>query len=152
MMSRLYGKRLSFQGVFAVERGRGVLAKLLGGLMRLPLAGDAVVVQLDVVPEGKGERWIRRFDSRKLETYVSDHGSGLWSERFGPLEFWFRMEKIGEDGIRHRQVSLPPKSELPSDRPESIPDLRKKGDLSGADPEGARPVPSIGDMKCRHVL
>ena len=55
MMSRLYGKRLSFQGVFAVERGRGVLAKLLGGLMRLPLAGDAVVVELDVVPEGKGE-------------------------------------------------------------------------------------------------
>ncbi len=102
-MSHLYGKRSSFRGVFAVERGRGVLARLLGGLMRLPLAGDSVVVELDVVPEGNGERWIRRFDSRKLETYVCDHGSGRWSERFGPLEFWFRIETIGGAGIRHRQ-------------------------------------------------
>ena len=42
------------QGRLRVRRGAGLLARWLGFAMRLPSAGDAVPVRLEILPEGDG--------------------------------------------------------------------------------------------------
>lgn len=73
-------------GDLRVVRGQGHLSRLIGAVLGLPQAGDAVPVRLRVAVEGDRERWVREFASRRVETVQWEH-EGLLFERFGPTAF-----------------------------------------------------------------
>jgi hypothetical protein len=82
---------LQAAGVFRVEHGASRAARALARLCRLPPAGEAVPLRLSVVREARGERWTRRFGPHALVTSQRGLAGGLLGERFGPLEFRFRL-------------------------------------------------------------
>lgn len=75
-------------GLAEVERGSGLLARLVAFTFRLPEAGRAVPLTVRFEPRGDGEVWRRTFGRR---TFVSEltPGRGRWRhlvrERFGPV-------------------------------------------------------------------
>ena len=75
---------------FRVTRGRGWLRNLLARLGGLPRAGDDVPVKLRIIAEGDGERWVREFDTHRLES-VQRAWRGLLVESFGALTLGFRL-------------------------------------------------------------
>jgi hypothetical protein len=92
------------RGVFRVERDRGLLGRVLGGLLRLPAAAEAVAVELSVEPTARGERWVRRFGSRRFATTARAAAGGLFAERFRVFEFRFRLTPLGGAALEARQV------------------------------------------------
>jgi uncharacterized protein DUF4166 len=82
-------------GRLRIEWGVHPLARLIARMLRLPESAAAVDTQLVVTPRTDGEHWTRTFDGRCLDTvqYLSD-GRDL-AERFGILEFRFRLEMAG---------------------------------------------------------
>jgi len=81
------------------SRGVRVLARLL----RLPRANDAAETRLTITPRGDEEEWQRSFDDRRLDTRQYQAGDGQLAERFGLLEFRFRLEAL--DGrLLYRQI------------------------------------------------
>jgi hypothetical protein len=82
---------LEAAGVLRVARGRSRAARALARLCRLPEAGEAVPVRLSVRREARGERWVRRFGAHTLVTSQCALGDGILAERFGALEFRFRL-------------------------------------------------------------
>jgi hypothetical protein len=91
-------------GVFRVEHGSGRAARALARLCRLPAAGEAVPVRLSVTREAHGERWTRRFGGHALVTSQRALAGGILGERFGPLEFRFRIA-IGDAALRYQQLA-----------------------------------------------
>ncbi len=91
-------------GVFRVERDRGPAGRLLGCLLRLPEAAEAVAVELSVAPTARGERWERRFGSRRFTTTARAAAGGLLAERFRIFEFRFRLTPLGNAALETRQV------------------------------------------------
>ena len=77
-------------GRFQIERGAGLIARILGLLLRFPAAGANVLLTLDVSVEGDRERWIRDFGGRCLKSiqWVQD---GLLIEKAGLIRFAFRL-------------------------------------------------------------
>ena len=69
----------------------------------LPPAGEAVETRLIVTPAGNGERWLRTFGTRALNTRQYPAGDHGVAERIGPLEFRFQREPC-DDGTRFRQI------------------------------------------------
>jgi len=78
------------RGRFVVDRGRGRLARMLGGVLRFPAAGHDVPVTLRVSVEGDRERWMRDFGGTRL-TSVQEGGEHWLRERIGPFRFRFRV-------------------------------------------------------------
>jgi len=74
------------QGRARVERGGGVLARLLCWIFRFPAAVDAIDVEVSKTREGDGERWQRRFGTRCFHSRLRAV-DGRMRERFGPFEF-----------------------------------------------------------------
>jgi len=86
-----------FEGVFVVGGARGLIARALKFLFRLPANGQDVSVQLEVRPsEGGGhfEYWHRTFGGRAFVTEQWDGGCGMLAERAGPLEILFRVGQL----------------------------------------------------------
>jgi hypothetical protein len=79
------------RGCFRVVRGQGRLAKALASILRLPPAGDATPIQLEIRSDGRGEQWLRTFGTRRLTTLQYEAPNGLLAERFGFLELRFRL-------------------------------------------------------------
>ena len=77
-------------GRFQIERGAGLLAGVLGLLLRFPVAGTNVLMTLDVSVEGDRERWIRDFGGRRLKSIQWVQGGSL-IEKAGLLRFAFRL-------------------------------------------------------------
>lgn len=82
-------------GVFRVRHGRDGLARTLARLARLPAAGEAVDIRLQVTELEEGEEWRRTFAGRPLVSVQADRSDGLLLERMGIVEMRFRLEVAG---------------------------------------------------------
>src|SRR5260221_11014654 len=79
---------LRAEGVATVERGTGVLSRLLGALFGFPPAGEDVPVRVSFTARRQAETWRRDFAGKAFSS-VQSEGSGRWArllaERFGPF-------------------------------------------------------------------
>jgi hypothetical protein len=82
-------------GVFRVRHGSNRLARTVARLARLPAAGEAVNVLLQVTTRKEGEEWRRTFAGRPLVSVQSNRPDGLLMERMGIVEVRFRLLIIG---------------------------------------------------------
>ena len=80
------------RGRFRIERGRGRVANVLARVLRLPRPSEAADIALTVTAEAGGERWLRVFDGRDLETRQSQSGRLELAERFGLFEIRFHLD------------------------------------------------------------
>ena len=78
-------------GTVRVTRGRGRIGNLLADLLRLPRAGAVVPVDIHVLRQDVGERWVRRFGASPLES-LQRPSRELLLESFGPLRLRFRLQ------------------------------------------------------------
>jgi hypothetical protein len=76
-------------GTATVVRGDNPFARLVGGIMRFPPAGEH---QLHVsFSENEGvEHWTRNFSGRRFSSHLGEK-DGKLTERFGPLRFYFDL-------------------------------------------------------------
>ena len=79
------GRGLVARGRCEVERGRGIVPRLLGLALGLPAAGEDVPVELRITVRGGVETWVRRFGGRPLVSTQEASGPGRVVERLGPL-------------------------------------------------------------------
>src|SRR5262249_31581043 len=79
-----------WRGTATVERGRGLISRLIGAVFRLPRTAPAVRLEVEIAPGKDGERWRRAFGNRHFSSRLSP-GRGrderLLVERFGPCAF-----------------------------------------------------------------
>src|SRR5262249_44483382 len=90
---------LVVQGLAQVDRGSGLLARLIAATFRFPRAGRAVPITVTFRAAAGREVWQRDFAGRKFQT-VQHVGCGrferLLHERFGP--FGFGLALVTEPG------------------------------------------------------
>jgi hypothetical protein len=92
------------RGRMRVVRGTGVLARVVGRMLRLPPPSTGADLRLTIVSANGVERWTRTFDGLDVITEQRETAFGVIAERFGRLEFDFRVEP--ENGAqRYRQVA-----------------------------------------------
>ena len=97
------GSTVRARGRLRIAHGRGHAARWLARLLRLPRANPAADTRLVVTAGAGGERWRRTFDDRRLDTRQYRAGAGDLAERFGILEFRFRLE-ASQGSLIFRQV------------------------------------------------
>lgn len=95
------GERIA-DGVAIVERGAGLLARVVASIFRFPAAGRDVPVAVTFKSRRRGEVWRRTFAGRSF-TSVQSAGTGrhdrLVTERFGPFTFALALV-LDEDRLR----------------------------------------------------
>src|SRR5262249_46955529 len=97
-------KSLRARGRMRVVNGRRLLARAVLRGLRKPRAGDSVDVRLEGTATENGRPGGRTFDQVRLETWQREATAGLLEERFGFLEFRFRLAAdLG--ALRYEQVS-----------------------------------------------
>ena len=79
-------------GQLRVEHGRHFLARILARMLRLPRPAPAADAQLVVAADPGGEHWQRTFNGRRFETRQYESNAFELAERFGALEFRFRLD------------------------------------------------------------
>lgn len=82
------GAATRWSGTASVERGRGLLSRLLGQVFGFPAEGANVPVSVAFTPEAGGERWTRTFAGRRfssLQTQGQGRNEALLVERFGVI-------------------------------------------------------------------
>lgn len=87
------------QGRAEIERGRGLLARMVAWINRFPRAGSDVPVTVRFDAGDGGERWTRNFGGREFSSVQSEgrgRNEGLIAERFGPLAFGLQMTVEGD--------------------------------------------------------
>src|SRR5262245_32929524 len=89
------GETVRAVGVFRVSRGNNRLARTLARLARLPAAGEAVYVRLQVTAQEECDEWRRTFAGRPLVSIQSARGPGLLVERLGIVEMLLRLKVVG---------------------------------------------------------
>jgi len=99
------GETVRAVGVFRVRHGSNRLASALARLARLPAAGEAVDVRLQVTAREWGEEWRRTFAGRPLVSAQSNRGAGLLVERMGIVEMRFSLEAVG-GALNYQTVSV----------------------------------------------
>jgi hypothetical protein len=92
-------------GVFRISHGTSLWAKFLLLFLRLPPPTSAAQVELVIRPEGQSETWLRVFDGKPVVTIQREAAHGLLAERFGALEFQFRVRFAGHT-IHYEQVGV----------------------------------------------
>lgn len=78
-----------WHGSARVERGSGMLSRLLAAVFGFPPAGEQVPVIVEFTEEAGGERWTRRFAGRtfsSLQTAGVGRNEALLVERFGVID------------------------------------------------------------------
>lgn len=77
-------------GLAVVERGTGILSRLIGALFGFPAAGRHIPLTVTFQRQGATEIWQRKFGARSF-TSIQEEGQGsfdrLLCERFGPFAF-----------------------------------------------------------------
>jgi hypothetical protein len=91
------------RGHLRIEHGRHLAARLVAWLLRLPRASASADTRLIVTPRAGGEDWVRIFDRRRLTTWQERSGASELAERFGILEFRFRLEASAVGGLVYVQ-------------------------------------------------
>jgi hypothetical protein len=99
------GETVGAVGVFRVCNGSNGLARTLARLARMPAAGEAVEVRLQVTAREEGEEWRRTFAGNPLVSAQSDRIDGLLAERMGILEMHFRLEVVS-GALSYQTVSV----------------------------------------------
>ena len=90
-----------YDGEVEVERGSGVLARLMAAATRLPPAGHgAVTVEMEA--DATRERWVRHIGGRAMPSRLWG-ARGLLCERLGLVTLGFRLE--ARDGELHWRVA-----------------------------------------------
>jgi hypothetical protein len=89
-------------GRLRVEHGRHFLARILARMLRLPRPTAAAETQLVITARPDGEQWQRTFDGQRFETRQYESNAFELAERFGVLEFRFRLDASGGD-LRYLQ-------------------------------------------------
>lgn len=89
-------------GVFRVRRGEGLLARLLGWVLRLPGAQERVGIELSVERGARDERWERRFGGHLLRSVQWGEG-GVLIEEMNLVQCCFRLHAEG-GALRFEQV------------------------------------------------
>jgi hypothetical protein len=84
-----------FAGEAVVERGGGLVARLIAALFRFPAAGTQVPVEVERRPFDGGEVWVRRFAGRRFRSVLRRTPAGI-TERFGPFTFLLGLAAEGE--------------------------------------------------------
>ena len=82
-------------GAVSIGRGsvRGATSRLIRGLaaaLGLPAPADDVEVRVEIVPDGAGEVWTRRFGSRTMRSRLGAR-NGRLIELLGPAAFEFSL-------------------------------------------------------------
>jgi len=94
--------------VFQVSQGSNGLARTLARLARLPAAGNAVDVRLQVTAQEEGEEWRRTFAGRPLVSMQFNRPdgrlNGVMVERMGIVEMRLRLEVVG-GALNYQTVS-----------------------------------------------
>ena len=130
------GATLRARGRLRIAHGRGPAARWLARLLRLPRASEAAEARLVVTRDAGGEQWRRTFGDRRLDTRQYGADNGDLAERFGLLEFRFRLAALqGSLIIRQVEAALmcgPVRIRIPSAWAPSV-DARE-------DPAGARRI------------
>ncbi|MFT3770116.1 MAG: DUF4166 domain-containing protein [Minicystis sp.] len=90
LVQRIHAGAGTAHGIFAVRRGTGVLARILGTLLGMPPAAEATPILLAVEHLPAGERWTRTFGDRPLSTVQWSSG-GFLVEGLGLVQCWFRL-------------------------------------------------------------
>ena len=99
-------------GTFSVRHGRGLVGRLIAQLLRLPPAGEAKRVRVELQAEGERVRWIRSFDDHTFETLQWRSGDVL-IEKVGSTQMIFRItEQVGslvykQIGAKWRGMPVP---------------------------------------------
>lgn len=102
-----------FRGEASVERGTGLLSRVIGRLVGFPPATDAVEVEVTKAVTATGETWTRRFGDRSFVSHLSHRSSeaGILRERFGPMSFSIALTVDGASVrwpvVRWRYLGLP---------------------------------------------
>ena len=93
---------LTASGLATVERGTGLLSRLVAAVMGFPRAGTAVPVRVDFRREGGREVWRRNFAGKAFVS-TQEEGRGrferLLCERFGPFAFGLALV-LDQDKLR----------------------------------------------------
>jgi hypothetical protein len=91
--------RLTFAGKARVDRGNGLIARMIGALYRFPDAGLEIPVTVLLERHGDGELWQRTFAGRVFRSRQRE-GTGrsqyLIDERFGPVSVGLAL--VTEEG------------------------------------------------------
>lgn len=82
-------------GCVRIEHGRHHLARVLARMLRLPRPSAAAETELIVTARDGGEEWQRTFNGRRLETRQYEWNESELAERYGILEFRFRLDASG---------------------------------------------------------
>lgn len=85
------GAAVRARGRLRIAHGRNHAARWLARLLRLPRVNEAADTRLVIAAGAGGETWHRTFDDRQLDTRQYPTRGGELGERFGPLEFRFRL-------------------------------------------------------------
>lgn len=80
--------RKVYTGQCAVERGNGLIVRLMARIARLPATGNAVPVTVTIENSAGCERWKRRFGSHAMDSVLWQRG-GLLHERLGAVTLRF---------------------------------------------------------------
>lgn len=79
------------EGRCRVERGRGVLARLVARLLSLPPEGTDRHILVTKRREGDRERWIRTIGGTRFASTMRASGTGRFVEKMGFVEFEFAI-------------------------------------------------------------
>ncbi|MCK0167902.1 DUF4166 domain-containing protein [Jannaschia sp. S6380] len=89
--------RRRWSGTASVERGTGLVARLICAIMRFPPAAGRVPVTVDKHRHGDTENWTRDFGGRRFRSHLrADTRPGCVTERFGALTFRIRLTPTAE--------------------------------------------------------
>lgn len=83
-------------GEVVVERGHGLLSRLMGAATLLPPAGDGPI-EVTIEADGTREVWTRRVGGHAMRSRLDAH-RGLLRERLGLVTFSFELRVESDDG------------------------------------------------------
>jgi hypothetical protein len=91
-----------WQGRARVTRGRGVMARIVSGVMRFPRDTPDTPLTVTMARYGDAEVWVRDFAGRRFQSTLRLH-KGQMTERFGLLTFAIALHV--QDGALHYPVT-----------------------------------------------
>ncbi len=128
-VQRLHAGGARARGRFRVRRGRGLAARLVAGLLRMPEAAEDIAGDARRRAGGRRRQWLRPFGARPL--FSSQWRSGdLLVEGLDLVQCWFRLR--AEGGARVRAGAVDARAHAASGC--GCPDGSPRGSRGGPEP------------------
>lgn len=119
----LHGSLIERQwsGIASVQRGRGLLPRMVAAIIGLPKAAETIPVAVTFTPDGDGEKWTRTFGRQSFNSRQrcgDGRNTHLLVERFGIVEVALALvvdgDRLNLVPRRWSALSIPlPKALLP---------------------------------------